>query len=188
LKGKLLITLLVIILLVVYYLLGTGYMKQQKEQKELTSQTTDVTQTLAQMPEPPQDLEQQLAAAQASLAAEQNAFPTKMNTTQVINTILELADECEVKAIPLVTQPWSMEMVGEHSYDVFRLSVVVEGNLPQLLAFISKLEKGEFTTLLVENLSATTESQPSEEEVSGGTIPAAASLNLAIYARSQTSD
>jgi len=173
---------------VVYYLLGTGYIKQQKEQKELTYQTADVTQALAQMPEPPQDLEQQLAAAQASLAAEQKAFPTKMNTTQVINTILELADECEVKAIPLVTQPWVMEMVGEHGYDVFRLSVVVEGSLPQLLHFVSKLERGEFNTLLVENLSVTTESQPSEEEISEGTVPVAATLNLAIYARSPTSD
>jgi len=188
LKGKLLITVLVIILLVVYYLFGTTYMKQRQEQKELTSQIANVTQTLAQIPQPPQDLEQRLASAQTSLAAEQNAFPTRMNTTQVTNTILELADKCKVKAIPIVTQPWLTETVGEHEYSVFRLNVVIEGSLPQLLTFVKKLENGEFNTLLVENLSVTTESQPSEEEASAGTTPVTASLNLAIYARTTTSD
>lgn len=183
-KVKLAIMLLIIILLVVYYSFGTGYLKQRQAQKELTSQIADVTQILAQIPKPPQDLEQRLAVAQANLAAEQNAFPTRMNTTQVINTILELAADCEVKAIPLVTQPWSTEIVGEHDYSVFRLSVVAEGSLPQLLTFISKLENGEFDTLLVENLSVTAESNPSEEAV---TLPAAI-LNLAIYASSTTSD
>jgi hypothetical protein len=183
-KVKLAIVILIIILLVVYYSFGTGYLKQRQAQKELTLQIADVTQTLALIPEPPQDLEQRLAIAQANLAAEQNAFPTKMNTTQVINTILELAADCEVKAIPLITQPWSTEMVGEHEYSVFRLSVVAEGSLPQLLTFISQLENGELNTLLVENLSVTTENQPSEEAV---TLPVA-TLNLAIYARSTTSD
>jgi hypothetical protein len=180
--------LLIIILLVVYYPLGTSYMKQRQKQKELTAQIADVTQTLAQIPQPPQDLEQRLAIAQANLATEQNGFPAKMNTTQVINTILELAEDCEVKAIPLVTQPWSTEMVGEHDYSVFRLSVVIEGSLPQLLTFISQLENGEFNTLLVENLSVIGESQPSAEEASEEATPPTATLNLAIYARSTTSD
>jgi len=188
LKGKLLITVLVIILMVVYYLFGISYMKQQQEQKELTSQIATVTQTLAQIPRPPQDLKQRLASAQESLTAEQNAFPPRMNTTQVTNTILELANKCEVKAIPIITQPWLMETVGEHEYSVFRLNVVIEGNLPQLLTFVKELENGEFNTLLVENLSITTERRPSKEEASAGTTPVTASLNLAIYARSTTSD
>ena len=187
-KGKLLIAVLVIVLLVVYYLLGTGYLKQQQEQKELVPQIADVTRTLAQIPQPPQDLEQRLASAQTSLTAEQNAFPARVNTTQVTNTILELADECEVKAIPIVTQPWLTETVGKHEYSVFRLNVVIEGSLPQLLTFVKKLENGGFNTLLVENLSVTTESQSSQGEAPEGTPPVTVSLNLAIYARSTTSD
>ena len=181
-KGKLFITLLIIILLVVYYLLGTGYMKQQKEHEALTSQIADVTQTLREMPKPPQDLEQRLAAAQASLIAEQSAFPDKMNTTQVINSILELADNCEVKAIPLITQPWSIEEVGQHGYYVFRLNVAIEGSLSQLLTFVDELENSEFETLVVEGLKVTrVTEQP--EETAEGTVPVTASLDLAIYAR-----
>ena len=188
-RSKLLITILIIILLVVYCLFGMDYMRQGKEQELLTSQITDVTQTLEQIPEPPQDLEQRLAAAQASLAAEQNAFPSKINSTQAVNTILKLGDDCEVKAIPLVTQPWSTETVGKHSYYVLRLSVAVEGGFPQLLTFVSKLENGEFKTIIVEHLSVTRVTKQSEEEsVVEGSIPITASLGLAIYTQSLTSD
>ena len=188
-KRKLIIIMLIVILLVVYYLLGTGYMKQRKEHEALNYQIAEVTQTVRELPEPPQGLELRLADAQANLAAEQRAFPSQMNSTQVINTILELADDCEVKAIPLITQPWSMEAVWEHSYYIFRLNVALEGNLAQLLTFVSGLENGEYKTLVVENLSITRVTEESEEEsVSEETIPVIASLDLAIYARTLTSD
>ena len=186
---KLLIILLIVALLVVYYFFGMDYWKQRKVHGELTSQINDVARTLAQIPEPPEDLEQRLATAQASLAAEQGTFPDKMNITRIINTILEQADDCEVKAIPLVTDPWSIENVGEHGYYVFRLNVAVEGSLSHLLSFISKLEKGEFKTLIVEDLSITRVTEQSEEEsVPEGTMPVNASLDLAIYTRSPAPD
>ncbi len=185
-RGKLLITILIIVLLVVYYLFGMDYMKQRQEHEALTSQITDVTQTLAQIPELPQDLEQRLAAAQASLAAEQSAFPSQINSTQIINTILQLADDSGVKAIPLVTQLWSIENVGKHGYYVLRLNVTVEGSFSQLVSFVSKLENGEYKTLIVENLSVS--EQAEEESASEGTIPITASLDLAIYTQSVALD
>lgn len=188
-KGKLLITLLIIILIVVYAYLGTDYFKQRKEWEALTSQITEVTQALREIPQPPQDLEQRLAAAQASLAAEQNTFPGEMNSTQIINTILKLAEDCEVKAIPLVTQPWSTENAGEYDYHVFRLNVAVRGSYSQLVAFVSQLEKGEYKTLIVKDLSVTRVTpQPEGETVTEGTIPVTASLALAIYTQSSASE
>lgn len=188
-RSKLLITILIIVLLVVYYLLGTGYMKQRQENDALTSLITDITQILGGMPELPQDLEQRLTAVQASLIAEQGAFLVRMSSTEVVDTILKLADDSDVKAIPLVTQPWSTQKVGDHSYDVFRLDVAVEGSFSQLLTFVAKLENGEFKTLLVEDLSVTGVAEQSEgETVSWGTMPVVASLNLAIYARPLSSN
>ena len=188
-KNKLLITLLTIILLAVYYLLGMDFMKQRQQHEALTSQIADATQTLAQIPQPPQDLEPRLAAAQSSLAAEQSAFPAMMNSTRTINTILKLADDVGVKAIPLVTQPWSKETIGEHGYHVFRLNVSVEGSFSNLVSFISKLENGEFKTLAVENLNVNRVGEQSEEETATeGTTPVNASLDLVIYTQSPTSD
>jgi len=196
-RNKLLIILLIIVLLVVYYLFGMDYMKQRKEHEALTSQITDVALALKQIPELPQDLEhdlergleQQLAAAKARLVTEQSAFPSKINSTEVINSILELGDDCEVKAIPLVTQPWSIENVGEHDYYVFRLNVAIEGSFSQLVNFISELENGKFKTLVVENLSVTRAAeQPEGETIPEGTVFVTASLDLAIYSQSLTSD
>ena len=188
-KGKLLIALLIITLLVVYYLFGMDYMKQRKENEALASQITDAKQALAQIPEPPEDLEQRLAIVQASLTATQGSFPSKMNSTQVVNAILGLADDCKVKAIPLVTQPWSIEDIEEHNYYVLRLNVAVEGSFSHMVSFIGKLENGEFETLIVENLSVTRVGEPPEEEsVTEGTILIKASLDLAIYTQSPTPD
>ena len=188
-KGKLLIAILIIMLLVVYTYFGMGYINQQKEQKVLASQIADVSQTLAQMPAPPQDLEQRLEAVRASLVAEQSAFPSKMNSTQIINTILKLANDCEVKAIPLITQPWSIESIGEHGYHVLRLDIAVEGSFSQLVSFLSKLENGEFKTLIVEDLSVTRATEQSEgQTVTEGTIPVIAGLDLAIYTQSSASE
>ncbi len=188
-RSKLLIAILIIALLVVYYLFGTDYMNQRRENAALTSQITEATQALAQIPEPPQNLEQRLEAAQARLAAEQSAFPSKLHSTEVINTILELANDYGVRAIPLVTQSWSTEMVGEHSYGVLRLTVAAEGTFSQLVSFVSKLENGEYETLVVENLSITrVTALPEEETGSEGTIIFIASFDLAIYAQSLTSN
>jgi len=182
-RGRLLITALITILLITYCFLGMSYLKQLKAHEALASQISEVRQTIREIPKPPQDLEQQLAAAQTSLAAEQGSFPSKINTTQVINTILELAKGCGVKATPMVTQPWSTEMVGKHSYQVLRLTVMVEGSFPQLTTFASQLENEGYATLVTEDLSITWGTEQSEE----GTIPTTGSLKLAIYTQSPSS-
>jgi len=188
-KKRLPIVILIVILSVVYYLFGTDYLNQRNEQKALTSQIAEVTQTLGEMPELPQNLEQQLEAAEASLVAEQGAFPNKMDTTQVVDTILRLADDCQVKAIPLITDPWSKENIGQHDYYVFRLNLAVEGSFSQLVSFVKKLENGKFNTLIAENVSLTRLSQQSEDEgVDEETILITASLDLAIYTQSLNSD
>jgi len=188
-KGKLLIVILIIMLSVVYYLFGNDYLNQRREQKVLAPQIAEVTQTLSQIPEPPQGLEQRLEVAQASLAAEQGKLPSEVDTTQVIDTILGLADDCQVKAIPLATEPWTEEKVGEHDYDVFRLSIEVDGGFSQLVNFVKKLENGEFNTLIVEKLSVSKLSPQSEDETAAdGIMLITANLDLAIYTQSLNSD
>ena len=185
-KKKLTYTIIIIVLLAVYYLLftsGIDYMKQREQHPVLASQIADVAQKLAQTPEPPQDLEQRLAAAKESLAAEQRAFPDNLNSTQIINTILKLADECQVRAIPLITQPWSMENIGE-GYHVFHLTVTASGGYSQLVQFVSQLENGELETLVIQNLNVMRIAGPTD----GETIPFTASLYLAIYTQLSTSE
>ncbi len=178
-KSRLIITFLIIAiiaLLAVHYFVGMDYLRQRQGQETLTAQITKATQTLAQTPKPPQDLAQRLAAAEASLAAAQSALPKDLNSTRVINAILELADACQVKAIPLATQPWSLEKIGK-GYHVFRFNMTIRGSFSQLSTFVSQLENGKFETLIIENLDVTRVAAPLEE-----TVPVTASLDLALYA------
>ena len=183
-KGKLIATIFVVSLVLVYAVLGMSYLKQLGEHGALTSQIEEVTQTLSEIPQPPQDLEQRLAEAEAGLAAEQSTFPSTINTTQLINTVLALANSCGVKATPMVTQPWSTEKVGEHTYPVLRLTVAVEGSFSQLTTFASQLEDGDYDTLIMENLNITRSTVESEE----GTTSITGNLKLAVYTRSLSSD
>lgn len=184
-KSKLVITFLIIAivaLLVVHYWLGMDYLRQRQGHEELTAQINEATRTLAQTPKPAQDLEQRFAEAEASLAAAQSAFPQDLNSTRVINDILKLADECQVRAIPLATQPWSMESIGE-GYHVFRLNMAIRGSFSQLVSFVSQLESGKFGPFVVESLSVTGGTESTE-----GIIPVTASLNLAIYTQFTNSE
>ncbi len=184
-RGKIITNLLVgiiVALLAVGGFLWTDYTGQLKEQELLKGQIADARQALAQIPALPQGLELRLAEAEATLAAEQNAFPVKMNSTELISSILKLADESGVKAVPLSTEPWSTQEVGQHDYQVFRLRVAALGSFSQLVSLVSKLENGEFGTLIVEKLAVSVVGQP-EESNTEEIIPVMASLDLAIYAR-----
>jgi len=182
---KLLVTTLIIVLLVAYYLLGTGYAEQRREQVMLASRIADARQLLTQIPEPPEDLEQRLAAAETGRREAEDSFPARLNSTQVINYILKSAERHKITAIPLATKAWSDEVVGEHGYHVFRFKVDVKGNYSRLVSFLSGLEKGEYQTLVVEDLTVTriTE-QPQDEYIDGDTQTVTASLKLAVYTQS----
>lgn len=166
-----------VVLLAVDCFLGMDYLRQRQRNEGLTSQITEVNQTIANTPGPPQDLEQKLAEAEAGLADAQNALPRDINGTKVINAILKLADACQVKAIPLSTRPWSADNIGK-GYYVFRINLAISGSFPQLNSFVSKLKNGEFESLVVESLSVTR--VPTS---SGETVSVTASLGLAIYTR-----
>ena len=186
---KLLSVLLCVVLLVAYYLLGTDYLKQRQEREVLASQITEAAQMLAQVPAPPADLEERLAATQASLEGVRNSFPEELNSTRVINTILKLADEVGVKAIPLITQPWAIESVNDYDYSVFRLNVAVTGTYTQLGSFLSQLENGELQTLTVESLRVIRLTESSGvESIPRDNIQVNASLDIAVHSQSPTID
>ena len=187
-RRKFIIAFIIIVLLVAYGFLGIDYTKQRKEHEALAVSIADMTQELQQIPAPAQNLEQRLAAAEASLATAQSAFPGKPNSTQLINRILKLADECQVKVIPLTTQQWSSEKVGK-GYLTFDLQMTVQGRFDQFVNFIDRLENGEFSTLVIEDLSVTRVINKAEGRVLPDTTPSIkANLDVAIYARSAAVD
>jgi hypothetical protein len=173
----------VLVLLVVYYLMATDYLKQRREHTALASRIDEAAEMLAQIPPSSTDLEERLSAAQSSFEATQNSFPDILNTTGIINAILGLADNVGVKAIPLITQPWTMESISDHNYSVFRLSVTATGAFTELADFINRLETGEPPTLVIESLLVDRIPDMSGEE---NVILVEAKLEIAVYARPPT--
>jgi type II secretory pathway pseudopilin PulG len=181
--SRLLIIILVAALLAVYYLIGTDYLKQRRQNQALASQISEATQALTQIAPPPADLEQRLAAAQDDLEAAQNTFAADTNDIQIVNTILRLAEEIGVKAIPLKTQPWTTEKVSNRDYAVFRLNLAVTGTLTRVSNFLDRLENGEPGTLVIEYLAV--EKVPGAsggDSDAGDTIQVNANIRIAIYA------
>lgn len=160
------------VILAAYGLFGVSYIQQRQEQGTLTSQIA-VASDLLEEYDSPASLEQQLADAEARLAAEQASFPTRLSSTEVLDAVLQLAQESQVEVLSLRAQSVSMERVGEHDYAVLRFNTGVEGSFSQVLAFLNLLEGGELETLILENVS-----------ISESAELCTASLDLAVYAQS----
>jgi len=184
--NKVAIILISVILLLVYGILAMDYIKQGPEQERLLSEIEEVDQSREALLEPATDVYERLAALEAALTAEYVVIPTEISSSNVIDTIFSLAQEIGVKVVPLITQQWSEEHIGENTYRVFRIDVKIEGSLSQVRDYVSRIESGEFNTLVVERLIITVDYGEDEEEVyAGGATPVEAMLDLAIFAQPQ---
>jgi hypothetical protein len=176
--NKIAIILISVVLLVVYGLLAMDYMKQGSEQERLLSEIEEVEQSQEALAKPSTDAYERLAAIQAELDAESEIIPSEIDSSDVVDIILSLAQQVGVKAIPLTTEPWVEQHIGGNIYRVFRLSVEIEGFFSKVTEYVTRLESGEYTTLIVENLVVEVDY---EEEYTGGSTPVIASLDLAAF-------
>lgn len=142
-----------IVLLAGYYILGADYLRQQRETTASITRITEQVQALALVPLPLPDIGLRLDEARLKLAAATDLLPERANTTQVVNLILETAAECGIKAVPLVTQAWDSETIGESRVGVFRLSVTMTGTFDDMNAFLTNLEASEPAGLTIEEIS-----------------------------------
>jgi hypothetical protein len=181
---NLLVIIIVAALFTVYYIYGTDFLKRRQDNAMLASQIAEATLQLAQIPPTPADMKQRQAAANTSMDVEKSAFPALLNSTQIVNLILKLAEGTGVKAVPMGTQPWATESVSEVEYPVFRVKIAAAGNYAQLADFISRLESGEVKTLILGNLTVTwADELSSSENEAADTLPVEATLDIAIYGR-----
>jgi hypothetical protein len=182
---KRLLIILALALLVVYYFMVPDYLEQRREVKAMTYRTNEVAQMLAQIPPSPTDLAERLSEAQSDYTAAQDSFPDLLNTTSIIDTVLKLAAEAEVKAIPIITQPWTIEDIGGQDYAVFRLSVTASGGFAGLADFIEQLETGNPPTLVIESMLLERATDIIEEPAMP---PYEVKLEIAVFARPPAAD
>ncbi len=145
---------LVVLLVIGLAYFGMGYLSERNGQKALITQMDDTNKMLSLIAVPPADLQQRLTDAQnANLAAKQNLLPTDVDTTQVINSILEIADECNVNVLPLNTDSWTNVAVQGTNYRVLTISLSVDGSFTDLTAFVNRFYGNDFPSLIVDTVS-----------------------------------
>ncbi len=181
---KLLIAILAVVLLAAYCLLGVDYLKQRQEHEALSSKIATANQSLTSIPAPPADLEERLAKAQTGLHAANQTFPDRLNSTHIINSILLLAEDTGVKAIPLITQPWNIQSINDINFSVFRLNISVRGTFSKVSGFLDRLENGEQETLVLEYAAIDSINVPFGGEVAhDDTAQVVAQFDIAVYSR-----
>jgi len=184
--NKLLLIIVIGVVLVAYYILGTGYLKGQRENTALASGIEESSLLLMEIPPPAPDLQENLEAARAELELTLNSLPAEPNTTEIINSILQLGESSGVKVIPLITQSWQTESYEDYDVSVFRFNLSVSGLSSQFLDFFSQLENGEHETLVIENLQIFKEGDSSYfQSISSDSVRIYADIQIAVYARAR---
>ncbi|MFC2027085.1 hypothetical protein ACFLU3_00200 [Chloroflexota bacterium] len=136
------------IVLISYGLIWNKYQSEQVAQDDLNFQIDQVW-PLVQvgMPEVPDDQEERLAAAQTELEEQKNAFPTMLGATELMEVLLQIANEHHV-SLSLQTSQQPAEF-GDGRYYLLTSGVSTSGKLSDLLAFIQHLEDGPIETLKI---------------------------------------
>lgn len=184
-RKTILIIAVVVALMAGYYWLGTTYLQEQKLNDLLTVNVDAATRQLADIPVPDKDLQQRLNEAQVEMAAAEDAFPVQPSTTEIINTILQAADDLGLKAIPMETRPWGAEAFDDYEVYVFQMNFIVSGASASLTEFLTWLESGQIATLVIEYISIE-KADPAtyQESLADNSTLVRADLDIAVYARS----
>jgi Tfp pilus assembly protein PilO len=145
-----------VILMVMVIALGyfsVRLMQVNQAGEELATQTETITRTLAQIPASDRAaLEQELTDLRKVLAARQVDFAREVNTTSIVEKIIQIGAQNEVTVIPLTTQEWQRETIYDYDFMVFRLSVEANGKYTALLDFLTGLETVNIGVLLIEDI------------------------------------
>jgi hypothetical protein len=145
---------LVVLLLIGLVYFGMGYRSERNGQKSLITKMDDTNKMLSLIATPAPDLQQRLTDAQnANAAAKQNLLPTDVDTTEVIKTVLTVADEYNINVIPLNTDSWTNVAVEGNNYRVLIISLSVDGSFNDLTTFVNRFYGNEFTALVVQTFT-----------------------------------
>jgi len=117
--------------------------KPTREHEQLSLQIESSMKELANIPNLVVERQYQLAQAQDLLVNEQSRIPNALNINDLVREVIEIANDCQVKAIPLNTAPPESKTIGQYSYSYWHISVSVEGDFQNIANFIENID-GEY--------------------------------------------
>jgi len=139
------------ILIVAYVVIGASYLKGRQEQSSLREQIEAGGGTLSSVGGSQQtlkDLQDRLARAQGDLTSLENALPQEMDSAALVEGLLAYAAQSNVRIRQMnALPPKEVKAAGKEGgsgYMALSYTLAVDGGLPDLLAFLSRME-GDIT-------------------------------------------
>ncbi|MDY7079503.1 MAG: hypothetical protein SXV54_21580, partial [Chloroflexota bacterium] len=149
------------LIVILYGLILRGILNEQNQQAALEDQIAPLEMALdgEQRGTPMLPARQyELATLQAKLVAAQFAFPSEVDSTEVLAHIVATAAIHRVNLRHVQASNPFTSTVGVSTYRIFAYDVDVEGDLNAVSAFLTDLEIGPISTLLLEHIRL--EAQP----------------------------
>ena len=166
------------IIIVAFASLGIARAQQINEQEQLSGELSVVevrldNLQLRQLSSQQDNLEKQLEQAISQLEAAKDNLRQSIESIEITDSFFEIADTCGVEVIELHSSgPASDELAGI-ACSVLPLTAKVEGDVPDLISFVTKLNN-DFTAGIVKSVDIGT--PETSENMSS------ASIQMIIYA------
>ncbi len=138
----------IIAIIVVNFIMWKGYFAEKSQIEVLQEEIAQVNKQTSQVAQPPSDLESQLLEAENNLKAALQVFPANVDRNDVVDFIISTANACNVQMIPLVSDGWEIENIGQ-SFIVLKYHGVVSGTLINASNFITMLRNGDYPTMII---------------------------------------
>jgi tetratricopeptide (TPR) repeat protein len=145
----------VLLIIVLYGLIIRGILQERDQQAALEDQIAPLEAGLGGQQGEGSLLgarQSELATLQAKLVAAQFAFPSEIDSTEVLAHIVTTAAVHRVNLREVQSRTPSTSTVGAGTYRVFSYDVEVEGDLDAVSGFLADLEAGPIETLVLNHI------------------------------------
>lgn len=145
------------IFIIIYAALGLNYLRINTDQNPLESGIVVARGALREKPTDGSfngelSVEEELVAVQEQFRQVALSFPTRRPNAFIVDTILATANETGVEIVSAQAALLKAEEIGENTYKVVPFTIKATGDIPEILAFLDKLEHDTFETLVVESV------------------------------------
>ena len=146
---------IVVIGLGYFLFINSSIVPQLRLRKELDIQLASAEKELREAEKAkegaPERLEEQVATAEATLNEVANVFLSESQAAEALNKLYQYASESGVEIINVQTQPSPEEKKDIYDVRMFRLQV--EGALPKLMDFVSRIKEAAFKSFVITNVN-----------------------------------
>lgn len=173
----------VVVLVGAFMYWGTGFIydltrgQSSEEREALITEIENNQKILESRTEIDYSLEQQVKDAEYELDLKLEEFPEDVDIPELVNEMLKLADENSITIIPLRTTSWAA--APRSGYQVYRFQIQVNGNVDDILSFITDVENSNVSSAVTTSLQLSSESIGD----AGQSWAARSTLTVSVYRR-----